>query len=179
VSDINTVVVDSLKELDPEWPIREAEVIKIEPPGEGDAHQPTIAFVKPSFCVPLESNSGARSMRSLAAAPDYDTLVPGIREALETAPWWLRAGINCLCTAPFTAAWRRRIALVEALPADQAALFWQAVIVPASANLAAQSITERSPNTGENFATIFRLVPTNWVAKQDSTRQHGKAKFTK
>jgi hypothetical protein len=26
VSDINTVVVDSLKELDPEWPIREAEV---------------------------------------------------------------------------------------------------------------------------------------------------------
>ncbi|HET6840310.1 MAG TPA: hypothetical protein VFK06_01255, partial [Candidatus Angelobacter sp.] len=26
VSDINTVVVDSLKALDPEWPIREAEV---------------------------------------------------------------------------------------------------------------------------------------------------------
>jgi hypothetical protein len=25
-SDIDTVVVDSLKELDPEWPIREAEV---------------------------------------------------------------------------------------------------------------------------------------------------------
>jgi hypothetical protein len=28
VSDINTVVVDSLKELDPEWPIREAEVAR-------------------------------------------------------------------------------------------------------------------------------------------------------
>jgi hypothetical protein len=26
VSDIDTVVVDSLKELDPEWPIREADV---------------------------------------------------------------------------------------------------------------------------------------------------------
>ena len=28
VSDIDTVVVDSLKALDPEWPIREADIVR-------------------------------------------------------------------------------------------------------------------------------------------------------
>jgi hypothetical protein len=31
VSDIDTVVVDSLKALDPEWPIREADIARAQP----------------------------------------------------------------------------------------------------------------------------------------------------
>jgi hypothetical protein len=31
VSDIDTAVVDSLKALDPEWPIREAEILQTGP----------------------------------------------------------------------------------------------------------------------------------------------------
>jgi hypothetical protein len=33
VSDIDTAVVDSLKALDPEWPIREAAVVRVDEQG--------------------------------------------------------------------------------------------------------------------------------------------------
>src|SRR6266567_1952695 len=74
VSDIDTVVVDSLKALDPEWPIREADV---------HPRSCYVAFVpKPDPCTAAndsKSNAGDRSTTARhrsVSPPAATTLVP-------------------------------------------------------------------------------------------------------
>jgi hypothetical protein len=42
-----------------------------------------------------------RTLAALAAASDHETLIPRVREALETAPWWLRIGNHLLLHGAF------------------------------------------------------------------------------
>src|SRR5215471_6056423 len=68
VSDIDTVVVDSLKALDPEWPIREADIARRDwlgrkvPTGDG---MPSLC---PCHCV---AASKARTYWSVSPAPAW------------------------------------------------------------------------------------------------------------
>jgi hypothetical protein len=44
VSDIDTIVVDGLKALDPEWPIREVDTIELHIPSRGLVHHANILW---------------------------------------------------------------------------------------------------------------------------------------
>src|SRR6266436_8607156 len=67
VSDIDTVAVDSLKALDPQWPIREADIARLPQHGPFNSE-----LAGPTFCFVTSfrpaTNGGARAWLPLAAA---------------------------------------------------------------------------------------------------------------